>query len=254
MLIIIAFILVLIGIGLLLYSFFNFQFDSLTKSGLAMIIISLVLAALSDFQLKAKKEKELKDRKKRRDKEIAERKKEQSLLIKQINKEKKNFKNNVGPKIDEIESEILSKKYSDELNKKLKKHFSNYRKKLKKGMSVYYDYCLKNEEFQSINDFPSSKYFFGDLTDDSYWNDLRRINKGTAKSLSQIISEIKWHEEKISIKENILKFLKKEKTKLPASDIDFQLKIGNIDLVKALCEQMYRDKKIGRTGNYRYFV
>ena len=52
----------------------------------------------------------------------------------------------------------------------------------------------------------------------------------------------------------IIAFLKKEKTKLPASDIDFQLKIGNIDLVKALCEELYRDKKIGRTGNYRYFV
>ena len=52
----------------------------------------------------------------------------------------------------------------------------------------------------------------------------------------------------------IIAFLKKEKTKLPASDIDFQLKIGNVNLVKKLCEELYRDKKIGRTGNYRYFV
>ena len=52
----------------------------------------------------------------------------------------------------------------------------------------------------------------------------------------------------------IISFLKKEKTKLPASDIDFQLKIGDVNLVKKLCEELYRDKKIGRTGNYRYFV
>ena len=60
--------------------------------------------------------------------------------------------------------------------------------------------------------------------------------------------------EKYKIQEQVISFLKKEKTKLPASDIDFQLKIGDLDLVKEACEEMYRDKKIGRTGNYRYFV
>tara|TARA_Y100001970_G_scaffold148284_1_gene182000 strand:- start:1098 stop:1646 length:549 start_codon:yes stop_codon:yes gene_type:complete len=60
--------------------------------------------------------------------------------------------------------------------------------------------------------------------------------------------------EKFKIQEQVISFLKKEKTKLPASDIDFQLKIGDLDLVKEACEEMYRDKKIGRTGNYRYFV
>jgi len=60
--------------------------------------------------------------------------------------------------------------------------------------------------------------------------------------------------EKYKIQEQIISFLKKEKTKLPASDIDFQLRIGDVDLVKESCEELYRDKKIGRTGNYRYFV
>jgi len=60
--------------------------------------------------------------------------------------------------------------------------------------------------------------------------------------------------ERYKIKEQVVSFLKKEKTKLPASDIDFQLKIGDLDLVKEACEELYRDKKIGRTGNYRYFV
>jgi hypothetical protein len=66
--------------------------------------------------------------------------------------------------------------------------------------------------------------------------------------------EQKQLEKKKKQKTKIVSFLKKEKTKLPASDIDFQLRIGDVDLVKALCEEMYRDKKIGRTGNYRYFV
>ena len=60
--------------------------------------------------------------------------------------------------------------------------------------------------------------------------------------------------QRYKIKEQVVSFLKKEKAKLPASDIDFQLKIGDLDLVKEACEELYRDKKIGRTGNYRYFV
>ena len=55
-------------------------------------------------------------------------------------------------------------------------------------------------------------------------------------------------------KNDIAQFLEREGVKLPASDIDFQLRIGDVDLVKELCEEMYRDKRIGRTGNYRYFV
>tara|TARA_Y100000768_G_scaffold42431_1_gene27786 strand:- start:90 stop:638 length:549 start_codon:yes stop_codon:yes gene_type:complete len=60
--------------------------------------------------------------------------------------------------------------------------------------------------------------------------------------------------ESSKLKNQIISFLKKEKTKLPASDIDFQLKIGDLDRVKKACEELYRDKEIGRTGNYRYFV
>ena len=56
------------------------------------------------------------------------------------------------------------------------------------------------------------------------------------------------------LKEKIISFLKKEKTKLPASDLDFRLRIGDVDLVKELSEQMYRERKIGRTANYRYFT
>ena len=55
-------------------------------------------------------------------------------------------------------------------------------------------------------------------------------------------------------KNDIAQFLEREGVKLPASDIDFKLRIGDVDLVKKLCEELYRDKKIGRTGNYRYFA
>ena len=56
------------------------------------------------------------------------------------------------------------------------------------------------------------------------------------------------------IKLQIVNVLKKEGVKLPASDIDFELKISNVNLVKKLCEELYKEGKIGRTGNYRYFI
>ena len=48
--------------------------------------------------------------------------------------------------------------------------------------------------------------------------------------------------------------MEKQGTKIPASDIDAHLKYKNVDEVKKTCEKMYHDGRIGRTGNYRYFV
>ena len=56
------------------------------------------------------------------------------------------------------------------------------------------------------------------------------------------------------LKSSIIKLLKKQGTKIPASDIDAHLKYKNVDEVKKTCEKMYHDGRIGRTGNYRYFV
>jgi hypothetical protein len=56
------------------------------------------------------------------------------------------------------------------------------------------------------------------------------------------------------LKSSIIKLLKKQGTKIPASDIDAHLKYKNVDEVKKICEEMYHNGKIGRTGNYRYFV
>ena len=55
-------------------------------------------------------------------------------------------------------------------------------------------------------------------------------------------------------KEKIYNLLKLEGGKLPASDIDFQLKFKNVERTKSECEEMYKTGRIGRTGNFRYFV
>jgi antitoxin component YwqK of YwqJK toxin-antitoxin module len=71
--------------------------------------------------------------------------------------------------------------------------------------------------------------------------------------------EESWKGGKLISKVNYLKnytieLLKGRGTKMPASDIDAHLKHQNVDEIKELCEEMYHDGKIGRTGNYRYFA
>jgi hypothetical protein len=41
---------------------------------------------------------------------------------------------------------------------------------------------------------------------------------------------------------------------MPASDIDAHLKHQDVDEIKELCEEMYHNGEISRTGNYRYFI
>ena len=41
---------------------------------------------------------------------------------------------------------------------------------------------------------------------------------------------------------------------MPSSDIDAHLKHQDVDEIKELCEELYHDGKISRTGNYRYFI
>ena len=65
---------------------------------------------------------------------------------------------------------------------------------------------------------------------------------------------VKGLEKDIEIERNIVAFLKKEKAKFSSSDINIHLKIRDKNRVKKLCEALYRDEKINRTGNYRYFI
>ena len=167
-----------------------------------------------------------------------QRKKEHEKLLKKSSE----FYTPIYDVIKKHKTEELKRNHPKKLQKILNNTFERHLNILTK---------LKNSSMQNNLVIPN-KRMIGIYKDE--WNAFKKISNGKLNYLPAIESEIKWHEKKISIKENILRFLKKEKTKLPASDIDFQLKIGNVDLVKALCEEMYRDKKIGRTGNYRYFV
>jgi hypothetical protein len=57
-----------------------------------------------------------------------------------------------------------------------------------------------------------------------------------------------------SLKELVVKLLKEKAVKMPASDIDAHLKWQDVDEIKELCEEMYHNGEISRTGNYRYFI
>tara|TARA_B100000315_G_scaffold240996_1_gene261411 strand:- start:409 stop:951 length:543 start_codon:yes stop_codon:yes gene_type:complete len=57
-----------------------------------------------------------------------------------------------------------------------------------------------------------------------------------------------------TLKASIKKLLKNKAIKMPASDIDAHLKHQNIEEIKELCEEMYHNGEISRTGNYRYFI
>ena len=93
----------------------------------------------------------------------------------------------------------------------------------------------------------------------NFWDQQEIDEKKQAEEQKKYIENQKLLEEarkkrRLIIKNDIAQFLKREGVKLPASDIDFQLRIGDVDLVKELCEEMYSDMRIGRTGNYRYFL
>ena len=57
-----------------------------------------------------------------------------------------------------------------------------------------------------------------------------------------------------TLKKNIPKLLKEKAVKMPASEIDAFLKHRDVDMVKEVCEELYQNGKINRTGNYRYFI
>ena len=56
------------------------------------------------------------------------------------------------------------------------------------------------------------------------------------------------------LKNYIIELLKDRGTKMPASDIDARLKSFDVDLVKEICEELYHEGTINRTGNYRYYI
>tara|TARA_B100000214_G_C23767622_1_gene535204 strand:- start:240 stop:677 length:438 start_codon:yes stop_codon:yes gene_type:complete len=90
-------------------------------------------------------------------------------------------------------------------------------------------------------------------------NDKMKFQKSQAefsKKMDEDLEKLQTiiDKEKEPLKQAIVEYLKLKGEKLPASDIDFQLKVTNVDHTKECCEELYRDGVIGRTSNYRYFI
>jgi len=82
----------------------------------------------------------------------------------------------------------------------------------------------------------------------THWHENGQKEKESTYKDGELISEI------IYLKERILHLLKEKAVKMPVSDIDAFLKHQDVDEIKELCEEMYHNGKISRTGNYRYFI
>ena len=151
---------------------------------------------------------------------------------------------------------ILAKNEKAQQKKKKASRKTSLKQPIQKGLTTLeqmYQDALKAKLSKDWISTLDSNYKFRVESINEYKNG--NTDTQVAKEMIQYaIDEFKVEVRSIVLQPKIIAFLKKEKTKLPASDIDFQLKIGNVNLVKKLCEELYRDKKIGRTGNYRYFV
>tara|TARA_Y100000816_G_C25788703_1_gene413370 strand:+ start:83 stop:589 length:507 start_codon:yes stop_codon:yes gene_type:complete len=80
---------------------------------------------------------------------------------------------------------------------------------------------------------------------------LESLKKHNLEYLDKKIQDFNAYE---TDKNNIVSLLKKLGTKIPTSDIDGHLDYRNLDRIKELCEELYFDGKIQRTGNYRYYI
>ena len=88
---------------------------------------------------------------------------------------------------------------------------------------------------------------------------LAEVGNGVKYDRDSALKKAKQNEKKekdriSKIKNSVKTLLKKQGTKMPASDIDAHLRHQNVDEIKKYCEEMYLNKEISRTGNYRYFV
>jgi hypothetical protein len=89
------------------------------------------------------------------------------------------------------------------------------------------------------------------------WNDWIEQNAVYDKKVeyeSQQALEDEKIEKEIELRSNIIELLKNNTEKFTASDIDARLKSFDVDLVKEICEELYHDGTINRTGNYRYYI
>ena len=86
------------------------------------------------------------------------------------------------------------------------------------------------------------------------WIEQNAVYNKKAEYESQQALEDEKIEKEIELRKNIIELLKNTTDKYTASDIDARLKSFDVDLVKEICEQLYHDGTINRTGNYRYYI
>ena len=89
------------------------------------------------------------------------------------------------------------------------------------------------------------------------WNDWQEQNAVYDKKAeyeSQQALEDEKIDKEIELRSNIIELLKNNTEKFTASDIDARLNSFDVDLVKEICEELYHDGIINRTGNYRYYI
>ena len=138
---------------------------------------------------------------------------------------------------------------------------------------INYEFTISDGDSQcktplTKQEFTEAIHFFLSDLNDNVWEDLRELpdDCDLSKEIKKIWQEEEeraeaWEQEyqdkleRISqLKASIKKLLKEKAVKMPASDIDAHLKHQDVDEIKELCEEMYHNGEISRTGNYRYFI
>ena len=146
-------------------------------------------------------------------------------------------------KIEKLEKK--EKKAKEKAEKKLLKEAQATLKKYQKIVENLSDGKAKDSIEEKLN------YHTKMVAEkNTFW--VERCFKGnTLHEIDDLVEA--FHEGEVTKKE-VVAFLKKLGKKVPASDVDGHLDYRNVDRIKELCEELYFDGKIQRTGNYRYYI
>jgi len=130
---------------------------------------------------------------------------------------------------------------------------------IKLSKRIILDEKRREELIEKYGEDDGKRIIDDEISEEEYLEEQKRKIKEEEEEEEQWWEEQKQQEKQQEkrqklLKKEIIKLLKKHQQKMPASDIDAHLKHQNVDEIKELCEEMYHDGKISRTGNYRYFV
>tara|TARA_B100000575_G_scaffold101625_1_gene81055 strand:+ start:327 stop:1097 length:771 start_codon:yes stop_codon:yes gene_type:complete len=144
--------------------------------------------------------------------------------------------------IEDSNDFIVKAVYSDIKNKNIKKENNDFDKAENRSFVCYIYYSSPPFE-KTIYD--KLQIFQMDKDDDD--KELKDFDRNKINKLKTIKANT-WESKIVSI-------LKSKKTKLTAKDIHHHLGLySELDLIKEMCEDLFRDNEISRTDNYRYFV